>query len=127
MNIRPTQPIDDSAAAMPVYSDAYIEARADEFLALGLADQGISLLQFLAEPERYREQVGLYRPLLPSQRAVQRRLDALEAAAEADAMRACPSLECRGGALVEPLHPHHHHGRRGRRCDFRRRAGRGRN
>lgn len=114
------QRTDVEASATPVYSDAYIEDRAEEFCALSLADQGVSLLQFLADPERYRRAAGLFRPLLPEQRTVQQRLDAEADAAEAEALRACPDAECRGGAYIKPLH-HHSYGNRSPQCDFRRR------
>jgi len=90
----------------PVYSDAYIADRGDEFIGLGLYEHGVSFLQYLADPERYRQAFGASADLLPAQRRVQQRLDSDAAAAEAAALDDHPAAERRGGAYVEPLRRH---------------------
>lgn len=107
--------------ATPMYPDAYLDDRADEFVALGLAERGVTLLQYLEAPDRYRPMAGAFRPLLPAQRDVQARLDAETEAAEQALEAECPAAECRGGALVEPLH-HHAYGTRRVQSNFTRRA-----
>ncbi|MDX1464093.1 MAG: hypothetical protein R3215_00135 [Halomonas sp.] len=59
---------------MRTYSDAVIEHYADRFMGLRLARHGVSLEQYLADPQRYEERALDPEPPLPRQRAVALRL-----------------------------------------------------
>lgn len=113
----------NTATRTPMTSDALLNALADEYQLLGLSRYGVSFWQFLLEPRRGRELLGEgFRPLLPSQQAVQDALDqeleeAVEAA-ERDLLRERPDTRCRGGTFTEPLH-HHAHGHDRRKSYFR--------
>lgn len=102
---------------MKTYSDEYLEHYADRYVAMHLKGHGVSLEQYLAEPARYEHLTLEPFPLLPEQRAVQARLDAEAAKAEAEVAH----LPRRNGAVVEPLH-HHRHPKRSPLAMFARRA-----
>ncbi|KXS54848.1 MAG: hypothetical protein AWU57_760 [Marinobacter sp. T13-3] len=59
-----------------VYSDEYLDYFADRFVDLGLHEQGVALEQYLEDPGLIEVAVLEVRPLLPSQKMVQARLDA---------------------------------------------------
>tara|TARA_R110001592_G_scaffold363400_1_gene688169 strand:- start:34092 stop:34421 length:330 start_codon:yes stop_codon:yes gene_type:complete len=105
---------------MSMYHPNYIGHYGERFIRLGLSAHGVSFEQYLAAPERYEiKYENEYRPLLPAQRAVQARLDAISfevdrVAAEVD------ELPHRNGVAIEPLR-HHCRPKRSRKSDFTRR------
>lgn len=105
---------------MSMYHPNYISHYGERFIRLGLSAHGVTFEQYLAAPERYEiKYEEKCRPLLPAQRAVQARLDAISfevdrAESELDA------LPQRNGAAIEPLH-HKKLFKRSRKSDFTRR------
>lgn len=108
----------------PTYSDEYIEYWADRYVEIGYARRGITLLEFLADPQRYEDthRTGAL-SLLRRQRAVRNRV--LEEELQAlRAERGLEDLPRRDGRIVEPLHHHRHP--RNSMSDFSYRQGRAR-
>ncbi|MEX0745291.1 MAG: hypothetical protein WD118_06780 [Phycisphaeraceae bacterium] len=103
---------------MTIYSDEYLERMGDRYVALHLRGHGVTMVQYLSDPERYEALALEPMPLLPAQKAVQARLDAEAGLAPAEAEVA--HLPQRNGAVVEPLHHHRHP--RALACDFKRRT-----
>jgi hypothetical protein len=63
---------------MSMYHPNYISHYAERFIRLGLQSHGVTFEQYLAAPARYEiKYEDQFRPLLPAQRAVQARLDAI--------------------------------------------------
>jgi hypothetical protein len=85
---------------MPMYSPAYINYYADRYVANRLKAHGVSLTQYLANPERYEPLALESEPLLPAQRAVQERLDHEETSR---VEREIEDLPRRNGTPVERL------------------------
>ena len=95
----------------PTYSDEYIDRWAEVYLRLGVKRYGILFETFLRFPEEIVKGIEAesFRPLLPSQEAVQARLDRAEAAmiqaAHENSLE--PRGVCvRGDKLIEPLRHH---------------------
>lgn len=108
---------------MTVYPTAYLEYHADQFVNARLDLHGLTLTQYLADPERYEHLLTQPFPLLPRQDAMRTRLYRQEIEAEAAQVAAEKQLEdlqCRNGALVEPLQHHRYPKKRGLACAFRR-------
>lgn len=99
--------------------DAYLNHYADRYVAGRLRAHGVSLDQYLADPQRYEALALEPEPLLPAQQAVARRIAAehadLVAELEADLTDAA---RLAGGALVEPLHHHRRPRKPGERRRF---------
>lgn len=87
---------------MKIYSDAYLNHYADQYVAMRLNLHGVTLEQFLAAPERYQHLADEPFPPLPEQLAVQRQIDA-----EAERQEASiEHLPRRDGVAIEPLRHH---------------------
>jgi len=106
---------------MKLFAPHYIDQFADRFIRLGLSAHGVTFEQYLAAPERYEiKYENEYQPLLPAQRAVQARLDAISF--EVDRVEAeVDELPHRNGVAIEPLR-HHCRPKRSRKSDFTRRV-----
>lgn len=92
-----------------MYSVPYLEHYADRYVELHLKGHGISLEQYLANPQRYEHLADEPFPLLPEQRQAQARIDAAEVPVPVEAE--VDHLPRRNGTVVEILH-HHRHPRR---------------
>jgi hypothetical protein len=115
-------------AGSAIYSDEYLDYWADRFVSGFWLYRGVTLMQYLANPQTYeRREQPL--PLLGRQRRVQGRLLELEARVKRErelrdgepldltsltwrAERGLETFSRRNGAIFEPLH-HHAHPRRG--------------
>lgn len=110
-----------------IYPDEYIDYWADRFVSNGWLYRGVTLMQYLANPQSYERRERPL-PLLSAQRRVQGRLLALERRALIEQElhdgepldlswltrrfeRGLEKFPRRNGAIVEPLH-HHAHPRR---------------
>ena len=120
------------ASATPMLPDAYLHYWSDRYIQLGLHQRGVPLLNFLRDPWLYIDPIDLellfddedHLPLLPEQRAVQERLDALDLdAVEQEAEGDIAHLPLRDGRRVEPLHHHRHPRGHHRKPFFRPRKG----
>ncbi|WP_286695007.1 hypothetical protein [Spongiibacter sp. UBA1325] len=101
---------------MTLYNVNYLEHYADRFIELGLRAYGLSLEQYLPNPQLI-EQLYLqqdHRPLLPQQRQVQQQLDAHQP------QRQVEHLPQRNGSVIEPLHHKRRNKRSHHKSDFRR-------
>lgn len=82
------------------YRDDHLNYWSDVWVAAKLGEAGITLDQFLHEPQRYigdDNSPDQFRPLLPRQRAIAEQL-------ERQAERGVEHLPRRNGAIIEPLH-----------------------
>lgn len=131
---------------MTTYTDAYLEYYADRYVALYLKGHGITLVQYLAAPDRYEHLAFAPLPLLPAQNNVVLRLwhawdtgTGLAAAPEPDeepfelpgvyavweefllGLGNNQAIRQRNGAFIEPLR-HHRHNARNRSANFARKG-----
>jgi hypothetical protein len=97
---------------MKVWPEAYLHHHADAFVAGRIGAHGVTLEQYLHEPERYAHLALEPEPLLARQAAVR---DALDAEAQLEAL---PRIH---GAPLERMRHKAHHANRGK-SDFRRRV-----
>lgn len=61
---------------MKLYSPTYLQRHGDDYVANRISKHGVTLQQYLADPDRYAHLALAHEPLLDRQRAVQEALDA---------------------------------------------------
>ena len=106
---------------MTMYPTAYLEHHADVFAAHMLHKHGLTLTQYLADPDRYQQLLNRPFPLLPAQTRVRTRFIAEEIQQER-AQVIEQELDNLPRNNVRPFEPMRHHRfpkRRGAACGFR--------
>lgn len=107
---------------MAMYSNAYLEYHADQFWMNAVYKHGITLDQYLADPDRYTHLLTAVFPLLPAQTKVRVRLIREEVMKEEDEKIAqdLDGLPRNNARPFQPLRHHSYPKRRGIACCFKR-------